>query len=188
MSPVIVVSGSPASGKTTVAQWLASKINIPLLSKDDYKERLFDKFGIDDRAWSKRLGKISFNQLCRDVRCHVARGNSFILESAFRSDDGEALSEMLISRPVIHAHCVIPPSLALTRFRIRARTQGRHKGHADETNLKELSLILEEEKFEPSIINSQLILVPSDDYSHDYLEARKKVYELFYNIARLNDD
>jgi predicted kinase len=53
---LILVTGPPASGKTTLAQPLARQLGVPLLGKDTVKEALFDTLGTGDRAWSRRLG------------------------------------------------------------------------------------------------------------------------------------
>jgi adenylate kinase family enzyme len=39
---VVLVSGAPGSGKTTIAVPLAAELGLPLLSKDIIKEQLFD--------------------------------------------------------------------------------------------------------------------------------------------------
>ena len=53
---VILVTGLPAAGKTTVSRALSEALTLPLLSKDTIKESLFDVLGVRDREWSLRLG------------------------------------------------------------------------------------------------------------------------------------
>jgi len=57
---LVLVTGPPASGKTSLAQPLARHLGLPLLGKDTIKEVLFDSLGTGDRAWSRRLGAASY--------------------------------------------------------------------------------------------------------------------------------
>jgi shikimate kinase len=40
--PLVVVSGLPGSGKTTLGRRLAQALNLPLIDKDDILDRLFE--------------------------------------------------------------------------------------------------------------------------------------------------
>ncbi len=60
MTSLVLITGPPASGKTTLAVPLASLLDLPLVSKDVIKEALFDSPGHGDREWSSRLGAASF--------------------------------------------------------------------------------------------------------------------------------
>ena len=50
---LVVVSGLPASGKSTVARTLAGALGLPLLDKDVFLEALFASDGIGDAAWRR---------------------------------------------------------------------------------------------------------------------------------------
>ncbi|MHB8958132.1 MAG: AAA family ATPase [Candidatus Limnocylindrales bacterium] len=59
-TPIIVVSGPPASGKTTLATSIAHDLGLPLIAKDPIKERLYDALGPGDREWSRWLGRATY--------------------------------------------------------------------------------------------------------------------------------
>jgi hypothetical protein len=46
----LVVSGPPASGKSTVAPWIAAEFGLPLVAKDTVKDALMSVLAVDDLA------------------------------------------------------------------------------------------------------------------------------------------
>ena len=81
---LIIVSGPPGSGKTTLATRLAADLRLPLLTKDRIKEILFDTLGWSDRAWSQRLGTATMELLYADLEAQLAAGCPSVIESNFR--------------------------------------------------------------------------------------------------------
>jgi predicted kinase len=70
---LVVVTGASGSGKSTIAQDLASELGLPLLAKDDVKEALFDTLGVGDRDWSRRLGVATYEILFAVARRSSSR-------------------------------------------------------------------------------------------------------------------
>ncbi len=56
---VVLITGVPGSGKTTLARQLAPILRLPLLSMDVIKETLFATLGVHDRDWSRKLSHAS---------------------------------------------------------------------------------------------------------------------------------
>jgi predicted kinase len=120
---LVLVTGPPASGKTTLAQPLARQLGLPLLGKDTIKEALFDALGSGDRAWSRRLGAASYAVLLELARELPAA----VLDANFYPDHGPGLLQAC-QRP-IEVFCRCPAAEVNCRFTRRA--PGRHPGHVD---------------------------------------------------------
>jgi AAA domain len=64
----IVVSGPPASGKTSLAAPLSQALGVALISKDAIKERLFEAVGYGGSAWSRTLSRAADTAMMRIAR------------------------------------------------------------------------------------------------------------------------
>src|SRR5438045_2088765 len=80
---VVIITGPPASGKSMLGRELARRLALPLLSKDLFKEVLFDELGWSDREWSRRLGTASMALLFRSAGAVLEAGRSVAVESNF---------------------------------------------------------------------------------------------------------
>jgi predicted kinase len=120
---LVLVTGPPASGKTTLARPLAHHLGLPLLGKDTIKEALFDTLGTGDRAWSRRLGAASYAVLL-ELALELPAA---VLDANFYPDHGPGLLQAC-QRP-IEIFCRCPAAVVERRF-IR-RAAARHPGHVD---------------------------------------------------------
>ena len=56
-----MVTGIPASGKSTMAEYLGRKLCLPVISKDTAKEHLYDTVGFRSREEKVKLGTAAMN-------------------------------------------------------------------------------------------------------------------------------
>jgi adenylate kinase family enzyme len=130
----IVVTGPPASGKTTLGKNIAKELNIPFYSKDDFKELIFDSMGWDDRNWSKKIGKASIEILYHILEKNLAVEAPIIIETAFYCDlSSKKLSEIIkkYEAKPIQVYCYADETLLRKRFLERVINGERHPGHGD---------------------------------------------------------
>lgn len=128
-SVCIVVSGIPASGKSSCGKTVAERLGLPLLDKDDYLERLFRTRGVGDADWRRRLSRESDAQFRRDAGRH----RKVVLVSHWRpsgyhADSGTPVEWLAATwSRIVELFCDCPVELAARRFVDRQR----HPGHLD---------------------------------------------------------
>ena len=127
--PLVVVSGLPGSGKTTVARALGPLMNLPVFDKDEILEGLFERNGLGDAAWRRQLSRESDAMLqAHVVASHGAVISSFWHVAGMPPDSGTPTEWLAaISRTIVNVRCECPPQLAADRFVRRVR----HPGHLD---------------------------------------------------------
>jgi dephospho-CoA kinase len=72
---IIIVTGRPAAGKSTLAKWLSQELKFPLVSKDSIREQLFDRLGSKDRKWAQELGKaskVNYQEILKQLKSLLA--------------------------------------------------------------------------------------------------------------------
>lgn len=127
----ILVTGIPASGKSTMAQYLSEQLNIPMFSKDSMKELLFDEIGFKSRAEKVKLGIAAMNMMYYAAEQMMKCDLPFILENNFEYASEAGLRELLdrYSYKAITITLTGDYQIIYNRFVERDKTEGRHRGH-----------------------------------------------------------
>jgi predicted kinase len=168
---LVVVTGAPGVGKTTVAEALAAELELPLLTKDDVKEALFDSLGTGDRAWSTCLGGASFEVLFVAARRLLAAGVSCVLEANFTD---AAPFRKLPSARVVQVVCQAPPDVVLERYASRQR----HPGHLDDVILDELGVRLQAGEWRPLELDGELIEMDTETGQPTVFEVAQQIRDV----------
>lgn len=138
---VIIISGPPASGKTTIGRRIAHDLRLPYVGKDDIKERLFDTLGVGDRAWSRKLGAVTYELLYWFAELQLQAGGSMIVESNFRaaiSGPQWARLQVQYQCRAFQVICRVDPTVQRVRYEERWRSGQRHPGHVDDVAIADV--------------------------------------------------
>jgi predicted kinase len=162
--PLVIVSGAPNSGKSTLVRFLAAELTLPLLTKDGFKEVLGDTLGAEDRDASKRLGAAAYELLYATAGWLLDAGTGAIVESNFWRGLSETRLAPLIARarPAL-VHCEAPLSTLLERHAERIARAERHAVHFDVAETEALRAAVENGTFEPLDLGVPTLRVDTTD-------------------------
>jgi predicted kinase len=162
---LIVITGHPGSGKTTLAKNLANKYGIVCVSKDALKERIFDGLGSSDKEWSLKVSGVSHRIMDDIVRQELRAGHSVIVESNFKpSPDSERFSALIneANAACVQILCTASGEELFKRWNERIKNGSRHEGHVEAISLDDirhdLSLL-----YEPLQLPGRLITIDTTD-------------------------
>lgn len=135
MPTYVVVTGIPASGKTTVAARLAAALGAPHLDKDTFLDELLCR--------AERVSPVRRRELSREadrVLHEKASRQSFAVLSSWwkhpRSESNSGTDISWLTAAGTHAievYCMCPAVVAVERF----QTRRRHPGHLDSLHTRE---------------------------------------------------
>lgn len=168
---LIVINGLPATGKTTLGRQIADRLGIPLFSKDDYKETIFDRMGYSDREWSKKVGSAAIGIHFAVAEACLRVGQSCIVENFFRKvtvdNFGETFTEMCAKYGFRCIQVLVKADGAevYRRFEERSLSGRRHPGHDDANSLVAFKPTLMQGRLEPLDLPGPLIEVDTTDFS-----------------------
>ncbi len=183
---LVIVTGHPASGKTTLARRLAFDLNLPCLVRDDIKEKLFDTLGWSDRAWSKKLGGATYELIYLFAEIQLRAGNSFLLEFNF---DSKIVTPRFLEIKQKYDFYPIQivleadDEILLTRFNQRAESGERHPGNVDTTIYAEYRARLAQGSYQPLDIGGSIIRVNTNDFENvNYGELFREIQSLISSL------
>ena len=165
---LIIVTGLPAAGKTTLSAWLSKRLAIPFIHKDAIKEILYDVLGWSDREWSQKVRAASIELMYYFAQASLIAGRSIILDNPFNPDLASAKISALARQAnagTIQIICHVSTEVAYQRFKQRVEAGLRHPGHLDAQLMSGAKASLERYGPFRLDIDGEVIEVDTNDFS-----------------------
>jgi predicted kinase len=163
---LLIVTGPPASGKTSAARRLAEELHLAVLSKDTFKETLYEQIGSDEEL-EPRIEGASLALLFAVAGMQLEAGVSLLVESNFDTHfDVGHFSRLCRVHDVefVQVHIGGDTEKLVTKFAERARTGDRHAGHGDSpADADELREKIENGLWDPLDVPGELVRADMDD-------------------------
>jgi predicted kinase len=130
---LLLVTGPPCSGKTSLATRLQRDLGLMVIAKDPLKECLFDALGTGDEDWSRRLSRAAFGVQLACAKSALEAGVDTLLEGNFTRAEHAGPVAALVATPAqaVQVACTAPVAVLEARQRRRAAGALRHPGHLD---------------------------------------------------------
>jgi predicted kinase len=162
---LVLISGAPGTGKTTLATKLAADLKLPLITKDGLKETIGDALGVSSLEESIRLGRATFPLLFCVANAILQGSSGLILESAFAVDLSERELEGLCGLSDARLiRCTTSPEIAMDRYARRKR----HPVHRDNERHGDLDVRLRSGYYDIVLPVPTLEVETSDGYEPGY--------------------
>jgi predicted kinase len=170
---LIVISGRPASGKTTLARILSREVKCPLLSRDELKEGYLNSRGALQGPSSKAVNGHINETFFQTIDFLLWKGVSLVVEAAFQHKLWQPkLMAILESADVRVIACETDTDLAKLRFAQRISTNPDRENYHGESLTKPIdeyiSLLIEH--FEPLSIEAPTLVVNTTENYNPGLE------------------
>lgn len=183
MQTLYIINGHPCTGKTTFAQKASEKYDVPLFTKDAYKEIIFDTVGWSDREYSTKVGIAAWHILYQTVGQVLSTGASAMIEANFteysRTEIQGCIDRSSEGINIIEVFFHTKQDVLLARFRERAfDPEQRHPGHADDQAIGD-ALAKIAQPSQPLRFSSNVIEVDTTDFTQvEYREIYRAIDEV----------
>ena len=183
---LIIVSGLPGAGKTTLARRLAADLRIPVFSRDAIFETLYDALEGQHNGLSSLIAPATFTFLYYIAGSVLAVGQPVIVEGFFgrpalRSAEFLQLQQIYDFEP-FQILCSADGVVLLERFLARMKAEERHRGHGDSEWLEQNKERLLQGYSMPLALNGHVVEIDTTTpQSFDYMDLLQQVQTALLN-------
>jgi len=143
---LIIISGLPGVGKTTLAKKIADELGFVMISMDAIKEVMWDTMGHKfELEFHNKFGKTAFKLLFHFMELSLSKGASLVIEAHFHPEwNNERFNKLKekYNLNLIQIHCDCETETLRKRVKERIGKDSYHKGHIHTINLHGVDNVL----------------------------------------------
>ena len=183
MKKLILVNGDLATGKSHLALIIKERFNLPLYTKDEYKETLAETHPYRTYEESHKLSIMAMDMLFESFKNAAIEGKDVILEANFREAHMETLQKLVSEYhyEVLHLDLIGNIDILYHRYLNRMKNENRHPVHTVNKldNYVAFEVYTTSRRSEKKI--GKIITINTDDFSYQSDEKLFKEIENFLN-------
>lgn len=126
---LIIITGAPASGKSSIATVVGKKIAIDVISKDGFKIKLFEKHGFTNHGEKKKLSIMGEKMMYETIERYIMQNKDLIVDNNFKhfSIVREILERNDKCVDILCVYCVANYDILAKRYNERISSGNRHQ-------------------------------------------------------------
>lgn len=163
---LIIISGPPCSGKSTIAQKISSELHIPLYTRDMFKEVLFDNLDWDwsqGKAQFDKIGYIANENLFQITEEEMKAGRSILLENVFHPFYNKIFQDMQARIPFNSLELNVRASGEILEKRHKKRAKQKHAGHGS-LQTYQYKAVLDKGYVEPLDLGGEVVVIDTSNW------------------------
>ncbi|MDD3138826.1 MAG: AAA family ATPase [Lachnospiraceae bacterium] len=125
---LIILTGAPASGKSSIAEAVGAKLGIDVISKDGFKIELLERYGFTNHAEKKKLS-IEGEKIMHDtIKDYVNKNIDLIVDNNFKHFNTvrEIISQADVDVVIKCVYCIADYDVLAKRYNDRISSGNRH--------------------------------------------------------------
>ena len=183
MYKLILVNGDIATGKTHLADLIKNRFNLPLYTKDEFKEKFSESHPYSTYEESHKLSIMAMDALVNAFSKFAKSKEDIILEANFHEDYLEKINDIANENGyhMLNINLIGSPEVLYHRYMNRMNHEDRHPVHRvnkinDYEEFERYTLTRKNEKMYGEVID-----VNADDFAYQNDAELLKKIEKFLN-------